>query len=121
MPAGTDQRRDPSAAPSPSDRRRGTRHGVPAGVACFISSSHGLLIPATALDLSAKGVGVLAETVLTSGELISVSMSRGRTAAPIFRVVQVCHCTEQPGGFYIIGGRFLNALSPADLATLLDE
>jgi hypothetical protein len=75
--------------------------------------------PARVLNLSLGGVGLLVDTPFHAGELLQVEFSRTDPDFSCTLVVSVVHCTEQPDGRYLVGGRFVDQLEPGELRLLI--
>jgi hypothetical protein len=81
------------------------------------SASH----PASIRDLSATGVGLVVKQALKPGMVLVITLQRrdNRVSRPL--PVRVMHATCQKDGDWVVGCRFVRALSNQDMAALLAE
>jgi hypothetical protein len=71
---------------------------------------------ATIRNVSDKGIGLITNRPFRSGTLLTVELpdKRGEMGRP--RLLKVHHSRPQPGNqWWVLGGEFLNRLSPAEL------
>jgi hypothetical protein len=75
--------------------------------------------PASVIDLSASGVGLLVREEVKMGALLSVELQAAE--GPFKRTMLACvvHVTAQPDGEWALGCNFIRSLSSEDLKALL--
>jgi hypothetical protein len=102
------------------EQRVNPRYHVPSDTRSEVSSpAGGYCLPARVLNLSLGGVGLIADDPFRVGELLQVEFSRTAPDFSCTLLVSVVHCTEQADGRYLVGGRFLDQLEPAELSLLI--
>ena len=103
-----------------TEKRQAQRFPVSSDTACdFTSPVLEDFGPVKIKNLSTEGIGLFTTEYLPTGMLLAINLvNHGKSFSKTF-LVRVAHCTPQPGGSFLVGGRFNNPLTYEELCILV--
>jgi hypothetical protein len=75
--------------------------------------------PATVLDISTGGIGLLLDRPVDAGRLVLVELISNSGHFSRLLLTRVIRFSEQPAGRYLLGGEFIGTLTANELQFLL--
>ncbi len=102
------------------EQRQHTRYSVPGGTRGEVRSPSEVdALQARVLNLSLGGAGLLLDSPCRPGDLLHIEFSRSTPNFTCTLLLCIVHCTQQRDGQYLMGGRFIDQLEPAELHLLI--